>query len=66
MQDSSGIHEGFAEEEHVKCLMEIIELKHWNKDLVCSALVYFKRHNSIGRHSPGQNVPYLLGLLSQK
>ena len=51
----------FAEEEHVKCLMEIIELKHWNKDLVCSALVYFKRHNSIGRHSPGQNVPYLLG-----
>ena len=50
-----------AEEEYVKCLMEIIELKHWNKDLVCSALVYFKRHNSIGRHSPGQNVPYLLG-----
>ena len=38
-----------AEEEYVKCLMEIIELKHWNKDLVCSALVYFKRHNSIGR-----------------
>ena len=32
-----------AEEEYVKCLMEIIELKHWNKDLVCSALVYFKR-----------------------
>ena len=51
-----------AEEEYVKCLMEIIELKHWNKDLVCSALVYFKRHNSIGRPSPEDKiVPYLLG-----
>ena len=47
-----------VEEDSVKCLMKIIELKHWNKDLVCWALVYFKRHNSIGRPSSEQ---YLLG-----
>ena len=50
-----------AEEEYVKCLMEIIELKHWNKVLSAQHLYISKRHNSIGRPSPGQNVPYLLG-----
>ena len=55
-----------AEEEYVKCLMEIIELKHWNKDLVCSALVYFKEAQFYWQTLSRTKCAISARLLSQK
>ena len=44
----------------VKCLMKIDDLKHKRKDVLCLALVYFKRIKFVLQPAPGHSVTYFL------